>query len=218
MGVRTTTTAVMLALLAGGAFAAEGAWETVAETPYLIKMRAVPNSNVKEIWAEGDLDAPAQDIQAAIEDPDSYSKFMPFVKESRIIGKPEADGTRYVYTRLDFGSLVASRDYVVKVKTEQSVAADGTGEFRQRWVAEADRLPKRANSIRVRVDEGSWQVTPKGDGKSHVVYRFLVDPGGWVPGFAANMGNKQGVSDTLKAVEKEAQRRCKARQAASANP
>lgn len=154
--------------------------------------------------------APVKDIQATIMDPDRYSKFMPYVKESRTVGKPEADGAQYVYTRLDFGSLVTSRDYVVKVYLLQGVNPDGSGEFKNRWIADGDKLPARANSIRVKVNEGTWHVTPKGPNKSHVVYRFLVDPGGWVPTFAANIGNRKGVTDTFRAVEKEAQRRARA--------
>lgn len=202
----------MLLVVGLGAQAkAEVGWETVATAPVLIKARSVPNSGIKEIWAEGELSAPIQDVQSALMDAEHFREFMPYVKESRTIGKPQADGAQYVYTRLDFGTWVSSRDYVVKVTVERSVSRDGTGEFRNRWVAEPDRIPSRANVIRLRVNEGSWHVTSRGPNRSFVVYRFVVDPGGWIPAFAANAGNKQGVTETFSAVEREAQKRAVAR-------
>jgi hypothetical protein len=65
--------------------------------------------------------------------------------------------------------------------------------------------------VRLRINEGSWHVASRGPNKSFAVYRFVVDPGGWIPAFAANAGNKQGVTDTFKAVEREAERRADVR-------
>lgn len=197
-----------------GAHAEEPKWETISTTPYLVKTRALPNSSVKELHGEATLNAKAADLQAAILDADAYSKFMPYVVESRQVGDKETeDGveTFHAYARLDFG-VVSARDYVVKVRVEQSVAPDGTGEFKNRWQATPDKLPERASTVRLKLTQGSWHVVPTEDGqKSKVVYRAAVDPGGWIPAFAANMGNKQGIHETFQAVEKEAQRRAKAK-------
>lgn len=194
---------------------AEAKWETVTTEPYVIKSRAVPGTEVKEIWAEGEIAAPVSAVEAALMDADGFSRFMPYVKESRTLGDRLPDGAQYVYTRLDFGSLVTSRDYVVKVYRLSSAGEDGSGEFKNRWVADASRIPQRANIIRLKLNEGSWHVVPRGANKSFAVYRFTVDPGGWIPSFAANAGNKQGVSDTFKAVEREAQRRAAEQRKAS---
>jgi hypothetical protein len=58
--------------------------------------------------------------------------------------------------------------------------------------------------VRLPRNEGSWEVKPKGEGASYAVYKFSVDPGGSLPGFLANMGQKGGVLDSWKAVEKRA--------------
>lgn len=42
--------------------------------------------------------------------------------------------------------------------------------------------------------------------KSRVVYQFAVDPGGAIPAFLADVGNRNGVGDVFRAIEKEAQR------------
>src|SRR5262249_4929458 len=124
--------------------------------------------------------------------------------------KPEPDGSYYVYTRVQ-PPFVSSRDYIVRTWVDEKVGPDGKGNFRQHWVAVPDLTPQRAHAVRVRLDEGSWAITPNADGTSHVLYRFRVDPGGAIPNFAAEAGNRKAVPDTLLAVEHEAQRRAAAR-------
>jgi ribosome-associated toxin RatA of RatAB toxin-antitoxin module len=178
-------------------------WETILNGPVVIKARTKPNSPVREIWAEADLNASVQDLEEAILDAEAYPRFMPFVKESRYVGKREGDSF-LVYTHLAL-PIIQGRDYVLKVLVEKKNDADGT--FENRWFAVSDVVPVNRNLVRLKYNEGSWSVKPKGEGRSHVVYKFAVDPGGWVPGFVADMGNKTGVVDTLRALEKEAQRR-----------
>jgi hypothetical protein len=211
VGMDRLVLAALLMVLAPGTEASGEEWDTVATAPVLIKSRSVPGSDIREIWAEGEVAAPVQDVQATLTDVDRFPDFMPYVKESRTIGKPGPDGVQYTYTRLEFGPWVSSRDYVLKVRVERSVGSDGTGDFRNRWVSDPDRIPSRANIIRLRVNQGSWHVVSSGPNKSFAVYRFVVDPGGWIPAFAANAGNKQGVTETFKAIELEAQRRAVAR-------
>lgn len=197
------------ACLAGAApaWAADGDWVTVVEGPITIKNRAVPDSAVKEIWAEGDMAAPVQDLQDTLMKPELFRDFMPYLKDSREISKKQADGSVYVYTLIDL-PVVGKRDYIVQVWLRESVQPDGAGTFRNEWKAVPDYLPRRSNINRVTLNSGGWTITPLGDGsKSHVVYKFAVDPGGWVPSFAVNMGNEKGVGDTFRAVEKEAQKR-----------
>lgn len=211
-----STVCAALLVCAGSAFAEEGKWETVVTGPITIKNRSIPNSQVKEIWAEGDIAAPVQDIQEACMRVERFRYFMPYLKDSREISPKQPDNSVYVYTLIDL-PVVGKRDYVVRTWLRESVNADGTGNFRNEWKAFPDYLPRRSGISRVELNEGGWTVTPLGDGsKSHAVYKFTVDPGGWVPAFAANMGNEKGVGDTFKAVEAEAQRRRDARLAEAA--
>lgn len=192
--------AAVVLLMAGVAGAEE--WETVATEPYVVKVRARPGSKAKDVWAEGEMKASAAQAQAALEDAESYRLWMPYVKESRVV-KPTEDGGRLTYTRLDL-PVVSSRDYISHVVTESKVAPDGTGVYVQRWTAAPDAFPARRDVVRLRTNDGSWRVEAKGEGRSWVVYKFTVDPAGSIPGFLANMGQKDAVLDTLRAVEKRA--------------
>lgn len=204
---RKMLTVVGWALLGGSqAHADEAGWETNSTGSVTIKSRERPGTNLKEVWAEGDLDATVQDIQTVQMTPSRFPSFMPNVKMSRQIGKPEADGSVYVHTELAL-PVVQGRDYIVRVWLDEGVKPDGSGTFKNRWSAVPDKLPERSNLVRVKVNDGSWVVTPTADGKkSHVVYRFAFDPGGWIPAAAGSWGNREGVMKTFEATEKEANR------------
>ena len=211
LGSRWAVMAAALVLVAGTS-RAEEAWQTVAEKPYVVKVRPRPGTPAKDVWAEGELSASALDVQAVLADVDAYRQWMPYVKESRII-KELPDGARLTYTKLDL-PVVASRDYVCRVVHESKLGEDGAGVYAQRWSAEPDAIPQRRDTVRLRLNEGSWRVEPRGEGKSYAVYRFTVDPAGSIPGFLASMGQKDGVVDTFRAVEKRARAHAEAKQKA----
>lgn len=188
-------------------------WETVATGAITVKARPRANSSIQEIWAEGYIEAPLFDVQATILDADHYVRYMPYMKEARILPLREADGSRYVYSRLSL-PLISDRDYVVRARTDAVVGPDGKGAFTDTWVSAPDKLPRRPGAVRVIIDEGSWHIVPAGNGsRCYAVYKFAVDPGGSIPSFVADRANKSGVTDTFRAVEQEAQRRWAERRA-----
>ncbi|WP_224244965.1 START domain-containing protein [Hyalangium gracile] len=195
--------ALALVLVAGVAQAAEE-WETVESKKAVIKVRPRPDGNGKEVWAEKEVEADARDVQNALMDSGSFRLWMPYVKESRVVST-QPDGSRVAYARLKL-PVVDDRDYAITVVDEKKLAEDGTGEYVQRWKAVPDALPVREDIVRIKHNEGTWQIIPKGEGKTHIVYKFSVDPGGSVPGWLASFGQKDGVLDTLKAVQDRAQK------------
>lgn len=206
-------------LIAQGAAAEE--WETVMTGPLTVRTRVHPeNAKVKEVWAEAIMNAEVQDVQATILDAEAYPRFMPYVKETKVLsgGHDEEKNNRLVYTRLSL-PFVEGRDYVVRVFVDETVDPDGAGEFKNRWKSEPDAYPLRTSIVRLRFNVGSWHVKPLPDGRSKVTYRAAVDPGGWVPSFAQEIANKKGVQETFTAVEKEAKHRGEERkQQAMLNP
>ena len=196
----------MVGLLLASGVASADEWELVMTGPITVKTRALPGTAVKEVWAEAVLDAEVCDLQSAILDSSSYPRFMPYVREVRILPNPTGDGATVVYNRLALPFL-SERDYVARVFVDRHVSEGGTGEFANRWVADPNRIPAVENIVRLRFNQGSWHVMPLPGGRSKVIYRVAVDPGGWVPGFVIDLANKKGVTETLHAVEKEARDR-----------
>ncbi len=202
-----------LLLMLASTFASAGdKWETKQTEPIVIKVRDRPNSRVKEIWAEGDLNAPVLDIQGTLTDVKGFTHYMPYLTEARLVGEPDPDGAYYVYSRLDM-PVLSPRDFIHKNYVDRDCTKDRDGVFANHWFAVPDKLPERQDVVRLKLSEGSWQVSPKGPGKSHVVYKFSVDPGGSIPAFAANMSGTNGIDDTFKAVERESLHRKSLREA-----
>ncbi len=196
--------------------AEENPWQTQRTDPILIKTRARPGSNVKEIWAEGKIAAAPIDIQNAITDVNRFTVFMPYMTESRFVGGTDPDGAQYTYAKLDV-PVLSPRDFVHKAYLDRDAAKDPEGVFETHWFAVPNKVPERSGVVRLKISEGRWKVTPSADGRSaHVVYRLCVDPGGAIPAFAANRANANGLTDTFKNIEGEAQRRAATRLASAA--
>jgi hypothetical protein len=200
----------MAASAPGGAVAEESeGWEVVARGPITVRVREIKGTGAREVWAEGELNADVQDLESAILDGDAYPRFMPYVKETKTL-EVQPDGSQVLYARLE-PPLITPRDYVVRMRIHKRAGPDGRGDFANAWHAVSDRMPPRQNVVRLPICDGSWSVTRSGPGRSRVVYRASVDPGGWMPGFVSDVANRSGAVGTLKAVEREAQRRAEAR-------
>ncbi|MBL8919968.1 MAG: hypothetical protein JNJ54_13970 [Myxococcaceae bacterium] len=207
--------ALVTLLGAGVCLAEEQEWHTVVSGPVTVKNRAIPGSPIKEVWAEGEVNAPLIDVQDALMNVQRLKSFMPYMQDARIIKEQPEDQSVFIYTLIDL-PVVGKRDYVTQVWQPQAAKPDGTGTFEAKWVARPKHLPERSGVVRLQVNDGMWLATPREGGKTWLVHKFAVDPGGWIPAFAANMGNEKGVGDTYKNVEREAQKRMKERLAAEA--
>ncbi len=97
--------AAALVVTAGTAVAGER-WETISTEPFLIKAKGIEGSEIKEIWAEGEIAASTADVQSALLDADGFHRFMPYVKESRAVSRKISDGSQIVYTNAPKSSLV----------------------------------------------------------------------------------------------------------------
>jgi hypothetical protein len=193
-------------ILLSAAAQAEEPWETLQTDPIVVKTRKRPSSDIKEVWAEGTIAAGPVDIQSTLTDISRYPQFMPYIAEARYVAETDPDGAQYVYSRLNL-PILSSRDFVHKTYIDRDARKDPNGAFANHWFAVPDKLPHRHSIIRLQISEGSWLVTPLPDGKSHVVYHVMVDPGGAIPAWAVNKSNADGVSQTFKNVEHESQRR-----------
>ncbi|MFL5320425.1 MAG: SRPBCC family protein [Myxococcaceae bacterium] len=159
------------------------------------------SGGVTEFIAEGTLDASVQDIEDVLTRVELHPRFMPYVKESRVVGRG-TDGGRLVYVLLDFPFFFKSHDYVINVHVDQS--SRRTNEFRSHWSTETDVVPEKDDVVRVPLNEGEWVVTGEGPGRSHVLYRYAVNPGDKVPSWAEDFGRKDGVLKLFRRIQAEA--------------
>ncbi len=118
------------------------------------------------------------------------------------------------YAKLDLPMVGRARLRAAPWWTRRSSPRTAPGEYVQRWKTADGGVPERKDVVRLKHNEGTWHVTPKGENKTHIVYKFSVDPGGSIPDWLANLGQSDGVMDTLGAVEKRAQKLGKERKKA----
>lgn len=183
-----------------------GDWSIVSSRPVLVRTRAHPGSRVHELWASAVFSVPAEFVQDALLDGERFPEFMPYVQEVRVLKIPTSDGSWFAYQRVA-PPLVAARDVVLHVWVDASLDDEGSIHFRNRWEAAPGLVPTAPGAVRTPISSGSWEVKRLPSGQCRATYRFVVDPGGNIPSWLADLGNRTGIPELFKALEKEAKRR-----------
>jgi hypothetical protein len=75
-------------------------------------------------------------------------------------------------------------------------------------------IPPKSGVVRIPHNEGVWHALKGPDGATIVHFRAYIDPGGWIPKWLADLGNRTAVPDEIKAVLKESERRAALRRQA----
>ena len=189
-----------LALVTCGPASAQAPGSAPAVT---VESRAIAGSDVKQINAHAVVDAPPHVVRAVIADLERYPAFMPYVKESRVLGR-EASGDVLNYQRLSFGlPLVQDRHYVIRISERAYRDAEGRRAWAFVWRLE-DGLPAgvRSGAIRVSVNNGYWDLRPVAASESATDVRYCVftDPAGALPKWIVGLANTEGIPQLFAAV------------------
>jgi Polyketide cyclase / dehydrase and lipid transport len=197
---------VQLGLVVPWFASAEEAWSASTTNGVVVKTRTVNAAGLNEVWAEAEVAASVREVYELLKDIDAQRHFFAYVKESRKLDNATAGQGQYNYILLDM-PIIGKRDTVVQFWFERVPDSEGKGELFAKWTSAHTVIAPRPGVVRIEVNSGSWEVKPLGPQRSRVIYRVQVDPGGRLPTFAVNFGNASGVPNTLRALEREAQRR-----------
>jgi len=181
------------------------AWGQAARPalPVQVETRAMPGRDVKQVNAQGIVDAPPHVVRAVIADLERYPAFMPYVKESRVLSR-ETSGDVLNYQRLSFGlPLVRDRHYVIRIAERAYRDDDGRRAWAFVWRLE-DGAPAGASSdaITVSVNSGYWDLrpTPGSESGTDVRYCVFTDPAGSLPKWLVGLANTEGIPQLFAAV------------------
>ena len=168
-----------------------------------VETRAIPGRDVKQVNAQGIIDAPPHVVRAVIADLERYPAFMPYVKESRVLGR-DAAGDVQNYQRLSFGlPFVQDRHYVIRITEREYRDADRRRAWAFVWRLD-DGLPPGASAgaVRVSVNSGHWDLRPvaAAEGVTDVRYCVFTDPAGALPKWLVGLANTEGVPQLFAAV------------------
>ena len=195
---------VMLAILAGAPDASDG-WNLVVDSDVKVYTRSQPGARVHEIKADAVLQVTPKEFRAVLVDTE-YTRKAKWIGEYRTVDHP-SENVWIRYTRLDL-PVVDDRDYFIEIHRDSDLADDGSGCFHSSWKPWGLELPARKGVVRVTTNTGYWDVKTAPDGvHAQVEYYLMFDPGGSIPGWAADRGNKRILPDVLHGVEQEAIRR-----------
>lgn len=66
--------------------------------------------------------------------------------------------------------------------------------------SDPDFMPEQPPLVRMALLEMNWKFTPMPDGKTHAEMIGVIDPGGKIPAWTANMVQKQGLYSSIKGL------------------
>jgi len=185
---------LLLSLLMTGFLSGEE-WREVSKNPNLtIYSRHRSGSSLEELRAVGELDATAIKVETVLGAVAKYPEFMPYTKESRLIGQDD----QLCYMLLK-PPIVGERDYTIRVHRESRMGKDGATAYYSHWdLANAEGPPPRSGINRVNINEGSWLLEPIGN-RTKATYTLYTDGGG-IPALIMNFANKQSISRLFDAL------------------
>jgi hypothetical protein len=181
--------------------ATPGEWKLVSTNDNIaLYRRPHPGPGHYESRAIGEIAASTAVVHAVINDSESYTRFMPYTVECRVL-KRDGD-SELVYQRIS-APLVSDRDYVLRVRTTAKTVEGGTC-YLSRWEAENGFGPaEKRGVVRVKLCEGGWLLEPSGPNATRATYSLYTDSGGIIPAFIKNTGSQMAIRKIFTAIRNQ---------------
>ena len=160
------------------------------------RQRAITNESkaIGEIGASTDL------VQAVIDDVESYTSFMPYTAECRVLKRE--DDMIIGYQRIS-APLTSDRDYTLRVRKSSKKVEGGTRYYTHWETDNAAGPPEKRGVVRVNLCTGSWLLEPTGSNTTRATYLVYTDSGGMIPKFIKDSGSQIGIRKLFNAIRKQ---------------
>lgn len=169
---------------------------TCCQLSFGVWTREKPGSDVKEVRAVGEVDAPPERVYQVITDFEHYAEFMPYLEDSKVIKRSDDEVVTWAIMN---APMVSRRDWIVRVKLDPKNKLGTT------WTLATEGPPPSDRAVRLKVNDGSWTLEPLDGGKrTRCTYYLYTDPGGSIPTWIANKANTMALPDLFEAVRKRA--------------
>jgi hypothetical protein len=199
LAVTFITSGLCASALASEPEASPGEWKFISDQDGVTIYRRQRTLS-KESKAVGDIAASTALVGAVLEDVESYTSFMPYTAECRVL-KREGDMI-VAYQRIS-APMVSDRDYTIRVHTNVKKVAGGAI-YSSHWATDnAAGPPEKRGVIRVNLCEGSWLLEPNGPNSTHATYQIYTDSGGLIPSFIKERAGPAGIRKLFDAIRKQ---------------
>jgi hypothetical protein len=196
--------ALIAAQLGRIGFAAEpeatpGKWKFISDKDGVALYRR-PRPITDESKAIGEIAASSDLVHAVLSDVESYTSFMPYTAECRVLKRD--DDSVIAYQRIS-APMTSDRDYTVRVHWSSKRGEHGMV-CSHRWEADnAAGPPEKRGVVRVNLCEGSWLLEPTGPNTTRATYLVYTDSGGMIPKFIKETGSQIGIRKLFAAIRKQ---------------
>lgn len=194
----------LLVLCAGGGFVeasaqTDSSWVDAYETRdgIAVYSRRIPESRILELKAVCAVDVPPSIVFRTAMRRDTYQHTSKYVAEYRII-QTDSSNVWYTYQRLAI-PIFQDRDYTLRY---EAMLDSIRGDYSLVWtIANEKGPPPRESVVRVQASRGALEMVPVEAGtKTRLTCTIYADPGGRIPGWLANIGNRSTVPNLLRAI------------------
>lgn len=182
---------------------AQSDWKLSTEKDGIkIYTSAVPDSKIKAIKVECELNATVVQVVGVVMDINTAPEWVYHVKSAKLLKQVSATEL-YYYSEVNLPWPAANRDFVAHLTVSQNpdtkvVTIDGP--------AVPGFVPAKKGIVRIDNSIGKWVITPTGPGKVYVEYSIHVDPGGSLPSWLVNMFGTEAPMQIFKNLKVELQK------------
>lgn len=142
----------------------------------LVYTRQPEGKKIKEFRAIVKIKTSMQKLIDLIENVEKYPEWQANITSSRTLKKLSST-ERYIYYALDVPWPITDRDVVTHVKKVNYKS----GKVVFKLSAKPDYIKEKEGFIRIRDAQGSWTLSPEGNGYIKVTYQSYGDPAGSIP-------------------------------------
>jgi len=162
----------------------------------------VPDSKIKAIKVECDLNATPSQLVALVMDVNTAPDWVYHVKSAKLV-KQISPAELYYYSEVNLPWPAANRDFVAHLTVSQNpdtkvVTIDGP--------AIPGLVPIKKGIVRIDNSIGKWVITPLGPDQINVEYSIHVDPGGTLPAWLVNIFATDAPLQIFRSLKKQLQK------------
>jgi hypothetical protein len=162
----------------------------------------MPNSKIKAIKVECDLNATSSQLVALVMDVTTAPDWVYHVKSAKLV-KQISPAELYYYSEVSLPWPAQNRDFVAHLIVSQDpdtkiVTIDGP--------AVSGFVPIKKGIVRIDNSIGKWVISPAGADQIHVEYSIHVDPGGSLPSWLVNIFATDAPMQIFKSLKTQLQK------------
>lgn len=155
--------------------------------------RLSEGTDIIEVKVISSIKATIPQISALLAEVETYHKWMPNVKTTKVLHKISSNEL-YYYIELNAPWPISNRDNIIHF---HNTLDQETGIARIVVNGVADYLPENKGIVRITHSTGIWQLIPMGNDEVKVISTYLSDPSGKLPLWVIKLFVVDSIYDTF---------------------